>query len=76
MADHKAGFPGLMSLKRYMMNKQSQSLPDYLNNRVFQGSEYNTVKPDTEGVQGYKAFMERYGAGLDVEHKAIKMFRA
>ena len=63
---------GMAILAAYMINKQGETLPDYLSSRVFQGSERTTVEPDAADVQGYAAFMKRYEAGLDVERQAVR----
>ncbi len=67
---------GMAILAAYMMNKQRETLPDYLSNRVFAGSECTTVEPDAADVEGYKAFIKRYEAGLDVQRKAAQVFHA
>ncbi len=66
---------GMAILAAYMMNKQGETLPDYLDGRVFQNSERTTVEPDAADIQGYKVYMERYEAGLDVERKAAEIVR-
>ena len=51
----------------------SETLEDYLNNRVFAGTSGATVQPDGETVKGFNAYMERYRALLDVERKALEV---
>jgi sugar (pentulose or hexulose) kinase len=62
---------GIAVLAAYMMNKQSDTLPDYLSNRVFASAERSTVEPDAADVAGFLAFMERYLTGLAVERTAV-----
>jgi sugar (pentulose or hexulose) kinase len=48
------------------------SLDAYLHNRVFGGSEFETVDPHPEDVAGFAAYLERYRAGLAVERLAAE----
>jgi sugar (pentulose or hexulose) kinase len=72
MATAGEGGPwGMAILAAYMMNKQNESLPDYLSSRVFADNESSTVEPISEDIAGFEAFMERYQAGLAVEKAAV-----
>lgn len=72
MATAGEGGPwGMAVLAAYMMNGQNDTLPDYLGSRVFAGSGAVTVAPDAADVAGFRAFMRRYEAGLDVERAAV-----
>ena len=72
MATAGEGGPwGMAILAAYMVHKQNDTLPDYLSNRVFAGSEAVTVAPDAADVAGFKAFMKRYEAGLAAERAAV-----
>ena len=73
MATAGEGGPwGIAILAAYMMNKQSESLADYLSDSVFTGSEKTTVAPDNADIEGFGAFMQRYEAGLAIERKAVE----
>jgi len=63
---------GIAVLAAYMMNKQSDTLPDYLSNRVFASAERSTIEPDAADVEGFLVFMERYLTGLAVERTAVE----
>ncbi len=77
MATAGEGGPwGIAILAAYMQNKQGDTLPDYLSNRVFANSERATVKPDEADVAGFMTFMNRYQPGLAVEHAAVDTLQA
>ncbi len=63
---------GIAILAAYMMNKQGQTLADYLSDSVFTDSERITVAPEEAEIEGFGAFMQRYKAGLDIERKAVE----
>ncbi len=74
MATAGEGGPwGMAVLAAYRINKQGDTLPDYLSYRVFANSEAVTVAPDAADMAGFKAFMQRYEAGLSVERKAAQV---
>lgn len=73
MATAGEGGPwGMALLAAYMQNKQSETLDEYLVSRVFSDCESSTIEPDKADIAGFKVFMERYEAGLDVERKAVE----
>jgi sugar (pentulose or hexulose) kinase len=72
MATAGEGGPwGIAILAAYMMNKQGETLADYLSHSVFTDSERITVEPENSDVEGFGKFMQRYAAGLEVERKAV-----
>ena len=52
-----------------------QSLGDYLDAQVFGDSALDVVEPDADDVAGFSAFLERYSAGLAIEHAAVAALR-
>jgi sugar (pentulose or hexulose) kinase len=73
MATAGEGGPwGIAILAAYMMNKQSETLADYLSDSVFTDSERTTVAPDNADIEGFGVFMQRYEAGLAIERKAVE----
>ena len=52
---------------------ENETLEKYLNNRVFAGVSGSTVQPDGETAEGFRAYMERYKALLQVEQKAVEV---
>ena len=65
---------GMALLAAYRVwNAGGQTLEDFLERQVFASRGSVTVSPsDTEG---FRAFMERYRAGLDVEREAVRRLR-
>lgn len=68
----EGGAWGIALLASYMKNKKSgETLDDYLAEQVFAGSEGVSMEPDADDVKGFDAFIERYKAGLPIEHAAV-----
>ena len=67
----EGGAWGIAVLAGYMLWKGTDSLSDYLENRVFGDAESVTVLPDRETVDGFKTFMQRYEKGLPIEKAAV-----
>lgn len=62
---------GMALLAAYMCRKApSESLEDYLADRVFASAESVTVQPDPAGVAGFAKYIERYEACLPAEKAA------
>ena len=69
----EGGAWGIALLASYMKNKKSdESLDTYLAEQVFAGSEGVSMEPDPVDVKGFDAFIERYKAGLPIEHAAVE----
>ncbi len=47
------------------------ALDEYLDREVFAGAALDTVQPDPADVAGFAGFMERFKAGLPIEHAAV-----
>lgn len=63
---------GMALLAAYMQTKEeNESLQDYLGNKIFAGQSGSRMEPDAEDVAGFEKFMERYMAGLSIEHAAV-----
>lgn len=63
---------GMALLAAYMQTKEeNESLQDYLGNKIFAGQSGSQMEPDAEDVAGFEKFMERYMAGLSIEHAAV-----
>ena len=63
---------GMALLASYMMNKESLTLPDYLDRYAFNDSCRVTLEPDENDVIGFNQYMERYKKGLKVEECATE----
>ena len=63
---------GMALLAVYMQTKEeNESLKDFLQNRIFAGQTGSKMEPVPEDVAGFEKFMERYMAGLSIEHAAV-----
>lgn len=72
----EGGAWGIAVLAAYMINKQSESLGDYLNTHVFAGQEGSELAPNPEGVKGFDDFIQIYKAGLPIERAAVDSMKA
>ncbi|MFW6264815.1 MAG: xylulokinase, partial [Bacillota bacterium] len=69
----EGGAWGIALLASYMINKEeNESLPDFLNDKVFDGEIGETIEPDPSDVEGFNKFMERYNQGLVIERAAVE----
>ncbi len=76
MATAGEGGPwGMALLTAYAVNKEEgEALEDYLANKVFAGSETETVSPDPEDVAGFDAYADRFKKTVSAEQEAVKNF--
>jgi len=71
----EGGAWGMALLAAYMKDQsESESLAAYLSDKVFAGEKGLTLSPKPEDVAGFKAYMQRYQAGLAIERKAVEVF--
>lgn len=69
----EGGAWGIALLASYLINQEEgETLPDFLDSRVFAGNEGSTLDPKPEGVEGFNIFMERYMKGLNIEKAAVE----
>ena len=67
---------GMALLAAYMVEKtEGESLPEYLNSKVFGDKAGVTVEPDPEDVEGFNKFIARYSVGLPMERAAVETTR-
>ena len=65
---------GMALLVSYMINKEAgETLPDYLDNKVFAGAKSVSVMADESDVAGFAAFLDKYKNALPVERKATEV---
>jgi sugar (pentulose or hexulose) kinase len=65
---------GMALLVSYMINKEEgESLPDYLDNKVFAGAKSVSVMADGSDVAGFASFLDKYKNALPVERKATEV---
>lgn len=77
MATAGEGGPwGEAVLAAFMVDrKDGETLPEYLNHKVFAGAERTTLNPNPVGVEGYNKFIERYKAGIAAEKAAVNAIK-
>ena len=67
---------GMALLAAYMLWKdEGESLPDYLDGKVFAGASSSTLTADEADREGFTAFLERYRRALPVEKCAVEVMR-
>ena len=72
----EGGAWGIALLADYMQNKEdSESLQEFLDNKIFAGQNGSSMEPDSKDVEGFNRFMERYMAGLAIEHAAVNTLK-
>ena len=65
---------GMALLAAYMLWKdEGESLPDYLDGKVFAGASSSTLTADEADREGFTAFLERYRRALPVERCAVEV---
>lgn len=68
----EGGAWGIALLASYMVNRaESESLENFLKQKVFAGKQGSTVAPDPVDVAGFNEFMKRYTQGLAIERAAV-----
>ena len=65
---------GMALLVSYMINKEEgETLPDYLDNKVFAGAKSVSVMADESDVAGFASFLDKYKNALPMERKATEV---
>ena len=69
----EGGAWGMAVLAQYMIQKKDgETLPQYLDGRVFAGQSGTTVSPAPEDVEGFNSFIEMYKKGYPIEQAAVE----
>ena len=64
---------GMALLAAYMLRKEpGETLPDYLDNKVFAGARSTTLTAEAKEIEGFNRFLERYKKALNVEKAAVE----
>ena len=64
---------GMALLAAFMLRRSpGETLPDYLDNRVFAGAKSTTLMAEAKEIQGFDRFLARYRKALAVERAAVK----
>ena len=67
---------GMAVLAAYMRNrKETESLSEYLKNKVFAGQNGTTLAPDAADVAGFDAFVENYKACFAAQQGAVENWK-
>ena len=70
----EGGAWGVAVLAAFAANKEDgETLPDYLDNKIFATQKMTTLEPDDSIVDSFNTFMENYKKGLAVERAAVEM---
>lgn len=65
---------GMALLAAYRINREDgESLPDYLDKRVFEGSREETVMAEPSAIEGFNTYAERYKKAFAVERTATEV---
>lgn len=68
----EGGAWGIALLASYLINKnETQSLPDFLEEVIFNGNTGEEISPLKEDVEGFNKYIEAYKADLVIEHAAV-----
>ena len=67
----EGGAWGIALLAAYMLDKNGDALEKFLAEKVFAGNAGVRIEPDPKDAEGFKIFMKRYTAGLEIEKSAI-----
>ena len=67
---------GMAVLAAYLIKKeQGETLPHFLDTKIFSGAEGSKIEPDAKSVEGFNKFMQRYTACLPVEKAACECMK-
>ena len=64
---------GMAVLSSYLLNN-TESLADFLENKVFKDAEILTSAPNEKEAQGFEKFLENYIAALETQRNAYKYY--
>ena len=51
-----------------------ESLPDYLDRKVFASARSSTLMADADEIEGFNAFLDRYRKALEAERTLVEVF--
>ncbi len=64
---------GMAVLALFSLTGEKQTLPDYLDARVFANAAQTTVRPEKAGQEGFDRYYERFLRALPLEQAAAKL---
>ena len=66
---------GMALLAAYMLWRgEGESLPDYLDRKVFASARSSTLMADADEIEGFNAFLDRYRKALEAERTLVEVF--
>ncbi|AYF97110.1 FGGY-family carbohydrate kinase [Protaetiibacter intestinalis] len=65
------GIALLAAYRRAVADGETRGLPDWLDETVFADAAVTTVEPTAASIADYAAYLDRWQAGLAIEHAAI-----
>ena len=69
----EGGAWGIAILACFMQEKgANETLPEYLNNKIFAGQTGTTIAPKAEDVEGFDAFVKKYLSTLPAQKAAVE----
>ncbi len=66
----EGGAWGIALLAAYLDAEPGESLPDFLDKKIFAQTSVTTALPDAAGAAGFKDFLERFTAALPIQDTA------
>lgn len=66
---------GYSSISCLPCTKDGETLPEFLENKVFHDAQGSKIDPNPKGVEGFNAFLERYVLCLGVERQAVNCLK-
>ena len=66
----EGGAWGIALLAAYVDAEPGESLPDFLDKKIFAQTSVTTALPDAAGAAGFKDFLERFTAALPIQDTA------
>ncbi len=67
---------GMALLAAYLLDRQGETLEEYLENKIFSEYDVNTAMAQESDIASFNNFMEKYIKGFAVEKTAIEAFLA
>lgn len=67
----EGGAWGIAVLAAYLQESETQTLEEFLNEKVFDEKKMTVVYPNREDVDGFEVFLQRYISGLKIEETAV-----
>ncbi len=67
----EGGAWGIAILAAYLEHASATDLTEYLQTRVFAGDAVHVADPDERDVEGFRAYLERFRAGLPLQAAAV-----